>query len=426
MPGASQAVASIGLTEPVDSTHAPYATNDSERLVFRQVYETLVRVDCHGVLRPALAASWRSQADGRTWVITLRAEAHFADGSAVTPSDVQASWRDAARDALRPRIQRLVESVTPLDDRSLAITLRNAGAAEPRTLAHPDLVVAKAAADSQWPLGTSVDRAALERSPHNGATSGLTIARGTLPPLTFLIAAGDARDLLDRGVDLLLTRDAATLAYAATLPQFQAIPLDWQQTHVLVAPRRARTTRFPDNLRDALARDAVRGEARGAVPPFWWHELSGCAAPFAIPRDMPTLVPRLVYDARDGVAREVAERLVALARSAGTPGRQLHDALLPDAARQIYQRATGMSGDAFSRALRLGADAGYILSLERRPIDSCHEFQALLDRTPWLEADGIVPLVDARIQAVVRRERGGVAIDGDGGLRFAGAAPREP
>src|SRR5439155_19885395 len=52
-------MATIALGDRVDPANAPHPTNDSERLLFRQLYETLVRVDCEGRVRPGLAASWR-------------------------------------------------------------------------------------------------------------------------------------------------------------------------------------------------------------------------------------------------------------------------------------------------------------------------------------------------------------------------------
>jgi hypothetical protein len=75
----------------------------------------------------------------------------------------------------------------------------------------------------------------------------------------------DARDLLDHGVDLLLTRDPAALGYAATLPQFEILALAWQRTYVLLMPGRSgAVASLSDDARQALAGDAVRGEARGA------------------------------------------------------------------------------------------------------------------------------------------------------------------
>ena len=92
-------IATVGLTDRIDSSHAPRPSNDGERLLFRQLYETLVRADCMGRVIPGLAASWRLDGDGRTWIVTLRENARFSDGTMATPADVRASWmRDGAGD----------------------------------------------------------------------------------------------------------------------------------------------------------------------------------------------------------------------------------------------------------------------------------------------------------------------------------------
>src|SRR6185436_14157375 len=173
-------------------------------------------------------------------------------------------------DELQPSVRRLVQSVVPLDDRTLAITLRRQRVDAPLELAHTDLAIARPAAGSRWPRGTRSDGA--EPEPAAAAESAITIRRDHSPSIRFLVAPGDPRDLLDQGLDLLLTRDPAALEYAATLPHFQSVPLEWQRLHVLVTPGRARASRsLPEDVRQGMAADAVRGEARGAVGPFWWQ-----------------------------------------------------------------------------------------------------------------------------------------------------------
>src|SRR5262245_1111381 len=83
-------IETVALTDRIDPANAPRPSNESERLLFRQLYETLVRIDCEGRVTPALAASWRLSVDGRTWVVTLRPDAHFSDGVQVTSSNVLA------------------------------------------------------------------------------------------------------------------------------------------------------------------------------------------------------------------------------------------------------------------------------------------------------------------------------------------------
>jgi len=310
----------VALGEAVDPAHAPRPTNDSERLLFRQLYETLVRADCHGHAVPGLAESWRVDATG-TWILTLRDDARFSDGAPVTASDVQATW-SADGHELHPSVGRLIQSIAVIDERTLAIALRPQRTDAPLPLAHADLAVGRPATGSPWPLGTRADRAAVRGDETPGKSRAtITIERDRLPPVRFVGGSGDARDRLDSGVDLLITEDPAVLAYAATLPQFQAMPLAWQRTIVLIAAGRAVVTPpLSAEAREAFARDAVRGDARGSAGPFWWESLPDCAVAPAQTRERRAFTPRVVYDAADEAARGLAERLVGLVRAANTAG----------------------------------------------------------------------------------------------------------
>jgi hypothetical protein len=418
-------IATVGLTDRIDPTHAPRPTNESERLLFRQLYETLVRADCMGRAIPGLAASWQRDADGRTWLVTLREDAHFSDGSPVAASDVRASWtQDGVDSSLRPEVARLVESVPEAGNRTLAIRLRSRRVDMPLSLAHPDLAVARSVAGAAWPLGTRSGLVA------EGRASAITVTRDNRETLRFIVAPGDPRDLLDRGVDLLLTRNPATLDYAATLPSFQSLPLVWQRIHVLLTPGRPRgLPLLSSDQRDALAGDAVRGEARGAPGPFWWQTLSDCEVPAPSPtadaitalpgQRIPPPAPRIVYDASDGVARDLAERFVGLNRAASPAATAFLDVILPDRPRRTYQRATGLTGDALAVARRSGRDAGYVIALDSHPIDPCRDLPLLVDDARWLDPETIVPLVETRLHVIIRRGRTGVATEWDGGLRIA-------
>jgi hypothetical protein len=421
-------IVSVALRDGIDPANAPRPSNESERVLFRQLYETLVRVDCHGHVGPALAASWRLDADGRTWMITLRENARFADGAAVTTADVRAAWvRDHLGDDLHPRVRRLVQSIVLVDDRVLAITLRSPRPDAPVALAHPDLAIARPATGSPWPLGTRADRAAVEPAPTDRAGSAaITITRDHGPPIRFLQSPRDTRDLLDDGIDLLLTRDPATLDYAATLPLYRSVPLAWRRSHVLATPGRAPAApSLSAHDRQVLADDAVRGEARGAADPLWWQTLEGCTLAAAHPRDRsaPAPAPRIVYDAADATARDLAERLVGLGRASGPGATTVLGVLLPDRPGAPL-RAVGLTGEPLAMARRRGADAGYILSFDRQPLEPCGEMAVAMDGAPWLDPAAIVPLVDTRLQAIVRRGRSGLAAEWDGVLLVAGS--RDP
>ena len=116
-------------------------------------------------------------------------------------------------------VSRLVQSVAVVGDRALAITLRSQRVDVPLALAHADLAIARSVADSPWPLGTRSSRIATEGHPAAArAATVITVDRDNLPAIRFLVAAGDTRDLLDQGVDLLLTRDPATLELRSHAP----------------------------------------------------------------------------------------------------------------------------------------------------------------------------------------------------------------
>jgi hypothetical protein len=418
-------IATVGLADRIDPANAPRPSNESERLVFRQLYETLIRLDCKGRVRPALAESWRLDTDSRTWIVTLRENSRFSDGTPVTAADVRSGWtRDGVSDELQPHVSRLVQSIAPVDDRTVAIRLRSPRTDMPLALAHPDLAVARAAAGSPWPLGTRSDGAAPEPEARGaGSDSVIAIKRNNLPPIQFIVASGDPRDLLDRKPDLLLTRDPAALDYAATLPHFQSVPLEWNRVHVLVTPGRSREApSLSEGAGQTLAVDAVRGEARGAVGPFWWQSSQACEVAPSEPREQAAFTPRIVYDVRDQASGDLAERLVGLFRGSGTVAKAVLDVLLPDRQRRAYQQATALAGEPLAATLRRGRDAGYILSLDRRPLDPCRDIRTLIDSARWLEPETMVPLVETRLRAIVRRGKSGVSADWDGGLSIAGGS----
>ena len=192
-PAASRApVIRIGLTDPVEPSHAPIPTNDGERLVFRHLYETPVRLDCEGKATPELAEKWVKEDDGRRWTFRLRDGAQFWDGVPVTAQDVVFGRGGVGY------------TLGALETRVVTVTLAKQANEVPAILADPGLAIVKPAPDTSWPIGTGA----------YWATSATTTAqeiraqnsRGDT--LVFRVAAGgDARDLLDAGVDPFVTRD---------------------------------------------------------------------------------------------------------------------------------------------------------------------------------------------------------------------------
>jgi len=384
-------IATVALSERVNPANAPHPSNESERILFRQMYETLLRMDCNGKIQNGLASSWKLDTATHAWIISLREDAQYADGTPLLAPDAVSGWMVANSDELRPEVRNIVESVVAIDKRTLSITLKYQHPDGPAALAHTDLAIVKRAPGQLWPMGT---RGVNITS--NGEAITLIQTNTSISTRFLVTSGGDSRDLLDQGVDLLVTRDTNTLNYAATLPQFISVPLVWQRVYVLLTPGRPPRTSPPLAIeaRETLAHDAVRGESRGAIGPFWWESLSDCQVPTSQP-SVRSSNGRVVFDAADSVARDLADRLVGL---------------------RNYQRAAGLTGSALNTALRRGDDAGYILPIERHPLEPCHELQTLFDGAGWLNTEAIVPLVDTRMKAIVRQGRAGLNAEWDGGL----------
>ncbi len=345
----------VALTDSVDPSHAPVARNDGERLVFHQLYETLVRFDCGGRALPALAESWTSSEGGRRWAFTLRSDAQFWDGAPVTARDVVVGKGGPGY------------TLTPIDARTVGVWLARGSNDVPAFLADPALAVMKAAPGGDWPIGTArywvTGANATEQEIRAHSPAGDTL-------LLRQVKGNDPRDLLDAGVDLLVTRDRSVADYAATQSAFTVVDLPWDRIYVYAAAEP------PAHRLDGLEQ-AVRGEARRPQGGgYWWEELQACGpAPAAAPQ--PPTSKRIAYPRGDPAARDLAGRIAAL--GSGT--------------------AQSLGPAELSRSLNAGAAAGYVLALPRTVPDACRAARDLLP--PWSVA--IAPLVETRARAIVRR-----------------------
>jgi extracellular solute-binding protein (family 5) len=360
----------VVLTEPVELAHVSHPTNDSERLLFRQFLETLVRLDCLGNVLPGLAESWQRSSDGLEWTFTLREGARFA-GTPLTALHV-------AGTLVLPDAKALgIDSAVYLDDRRVRIRLGNVRDTLPRLFAEPALAVMSGLASVGGPIRRLI-------------ISG----REGRPTIDFQLAEnGDPRDAIDRGIDLAVTRDPAIVEYVAGRSEFETYPLPWSLTYILLQPSGARPlTVAGDSVRRSLARDAVRAEARPAEPPFWWDSLAACGV-VPEPEGQRLSASRIVYPRDDEVARGLAERLVALA---GT-GTSLRVAALGPAE--------------FAAALRDRTERAYVIAASRESLAPCR------DASAWPSGALIQPLIDTRARAIVRRGSPDLTVDWDGTVR---------
>jgi Bacterial extracellular solute-binding proteins, family 5 Middle len=362
------------LSAPVDLSHAPVPTSSDERLAFRQLFETLVRLDCLGELRPGVATSWASDSAGLTWTFGIREGARFPDGSALTAHGIESDW-DRRLSALQAQG---LDSVHAVDDRTLVVTMRDERDSLPRVFAGPI-----------WSV-----------LPSEQSTSGLqtriTVTLGAAQPTLQLLAwpGGDLRDALDAGSDVVVSRDPQVTDYAEGRGDFRTFPLPWDRTYVLLEPAGSQGLRVPvsdSTVHSSLARDAVQTEARPALSRYWWN--GPCSTQTSTVVTFPKAT-RLVYQRTDPVARQLAERLVVLAGD------------------RPPLSATGLDPARFAEALNQGNDLGYIVAVPFRSTAPCRE------SAEWTRGVSLTPLIDTRAQALVRRGSPVFIVDWDGTIRI--------
>jgi Bacterial extracellular solute-binding proteins, family 5 Middle len=362
------------LPDPVELSHALQPTNDSERLLFRHLFEPLVRLDCQSELRPGLAQTWSSDSGGRIWTFTLRSSARFPDGSALNASGLVAGWRTRWTE-----LQVLgLDSVTAPDEYILRAWVQSPPAALPPLFASPLL----SAVPSKPPALAAHERLAFHAGPR-------------LPVVLFVPLFGrDIRDALDVGIDLVITRDPAVIEYASGQPSLNVVPLPWDRTYALV--QRLSTGLeaglSSPSVRRSLASEAVQADARPSESSRWWNDpcvRSGTPLSSGVPAQ------RIVYPRNDEVARQLAERVVALT------------------ADSAQLRVAGLDPEEFGAALGTGRDRGYIVPLPFRPATICGESVA------WSGEDRVDPLIDTRARAIVRQGSPTLTIDWDGVVRLA-------
>jgi len=351
---------------------------EADRLASRQMYETLVRINCEGALVPGAAEKWVTEDSGRTWTFTLRDSLRFWDGTRYTAADFVGAWSTSGGSALG--------SADTLNDRTIRIRLTTPEIL-PWDLDRSSFsLVTTRSSLAGWPLGTGPYRPdttmmvqALRLLP---VDSGLA-----LPILEFWqLKNSDPRDLLDHGAEVMFTTDPSLIDYADKRGDRNSLPLPWNRTYFLLylppldslPPVLASLTDSVrgQELRRALSRDAVRAESR---PASRGSARQGDCLGFAGPCHSGS--PVILYPPGDRTAKDLAERLVAL-----VPGR-FHWSAVP-------------MGD--KRASR-----GGIGSITSTPLNAVPA-----------NAGSAIPLVDVRSHAILRRGSPAWVVDGDGVLRM--------
>jgi hypothetical protein len=406
----------VALEGQVDAANAPRPHNRAERLVFSQVYETLVGVDCVGNVVPGLAESWIRGPRGDEWLFTLRGAARFHDGAPVTAQAVVESWTGASLigEPGSPNPASPIAFAAAVGERMLRVGTKEA-TSSPENLAAPQLAVHRSGSGRAWPLGTGPFEAT------DSAGGVLLVPAQTLTTTRIHVrpVAGDPRNAIDAGIDVLVTADPAALNYARSHPSFAVVPLAWDATYVMLIPLTTRVGRdsgrpaVPALVLEELARDAVQVDARVAQPPIPWAESYECVS---LGRPGGLRSDRVLYAEVDRTARALAGRIVALMTRPGANDEWMMS-LVPERRDRLV--AAGLSGDAFAAALRAGGDAAYILPLARAGADPCAQIEIVR------ESVSVLPLVETRASVIMRRGLAGIETDARGTLLFARARRRE-
>ena len=182
-----------------------------------------------------------------------------------------------------------------------------------------------------------------------------------------------ARDAIDGGAAVIATEDVELLAYAASRSSLEVTPLPWDRTYAWL------TRGAADSLGVTSLPDAVRADARPAAV------ATACASawPVVVPDSATSRSPRVVYEAGDRTAQELAERIVAIVGGAAV--------------------ASPLDTPALDSALHTGHDLGYVVSLARDTTFECDSLVILTRRVPWAGPQHIRPLIDTRAHAIVPR-----------------------
>ena len=437
----------LALGEAVAPSHAPVPTNDAERTVFANLYETLTRVTCTGELGPGLAESWVRHDGDRRWRLRLRAGAVFWDGTPVTPETVIAAWnrnQELARITGRPGPSLWIDSggqsLVAIDERTLEIHLAEPQDQLPRLLAHPALAVAIRRDGWLWPVGSGPCRLAADTDlPLPDLVCRPNLHHPEAPAwdqFSFrILAETDPRDLMQSGVDLAVIRNRHAAAYYHEIDGIHSAPLPWDRIYVLLIPPGA-------NLNGPATARAVSDAACPAESRPWadldFHGCRGAKCPPLHGPDIDLVTPlldpdpavtvlnerRLYHPADDPDARALAERAVAFAPA--------EFALQPADAASL------------SLALQRADAAGYLVRLNANYPTACHTIAALLARADWLRSGTAdpadvctaanelthnhwaIPLIQTRARLIWRSPVVGLRLTHDGALLVAGLGPAPP
>ncbi|HSK68736.1 MAG TPA: ABC transporter substrate-binding protein, partial [Candidatus Limnocylindria bacterium] len=113
----------IRAPQPFTSFDPHFFAAAVDFMIDRQIYEPLLFRDDQSVFHPELASGVTVSADGLTYTFTLQPDVRFSDGTPLTPEDVIFSFERARTSPLLAAYVSAIESVTKVDEGSVAFHL---------------------------------------------------------------------------------------------------------------------------------------------------------------------------------------------------------------------------------------------------------------------------------------------------------------
>lgn len=395
----------FGLTETVKPQHAPVPHNQSERVVFAQLYETLVNVACDGTVTPGLAELWTCTNDSTTWVFTLRDDARFWDGTRITADHVRLAWSEnqsrnqpgnqqsGPANIASPWtwIDARAGSITTVDARRLAIQLPEPQANFPLLLAHPAAAVSIRQQGWTWPLGSGParlrasdptprpDLLLLPNIQHPAAAKWKSLTFTVIPDL-------DQRDFVTADIDLALTRDLATVSFFNAAPGFSTTPLPWNQLVLLVCPPEMNPAGTA-SWAHAIAQLNVGQDVATVSMRSWDHLLFPVGGSQYCPQ-LSGPIPsqsKVPLHSDLGKTRLDAQTIAFATNDAG--GAELAARLSHFMGAQT--RAAGLSAADLKLALQWQMSGAIIIMQDQLFPSGCLQMAALMGRAAWLQEAGM-------------------------------------
>jgi len=441
---------SIGSTRLHDITSPIMHGSVEEQFLSRQLYETLTWVDCTNTVRKGLASSWKSSDNDKEWTIFIRPEARFWNGASITSDEIASQWADL------PKSNPQIDSMLSVSTRELRILLNKSNPNFPRLLADPKYSVYRSVPEIDWHIGSGpfrVESTGVSRS-FGGADGVTKIIRTTSDsdparPLSLVFHSSegaDARDLISKELDLVITTDPSASKYASESGQYTDFPLPWDRSYVIAWGFEAGNTgrqnpsEFSHKFTESFLNNFAPIDARSGTIPEWVPGFNACSSSSGstagalrdsrgAPDDHTSANPlrRIVYEEHDLVAEALAGRLSALSSSSPAdinaaeelrkrlPGWNEEEGMIP---------AVPLAPNIFSESLKNRSDLYYVLSLPRRVLDPCtistRSYSTRGPATTLSTNDNIrfLPLVDTRRHLFVSPAVSGLSLDWFGNLRF--------